>query len=231
MELSKTWDDKGNEGARPESITIRLYADNKEIDRAAVTAENDWSWSFENLPKYRDGGQEIIYTISEDAVKNYITEVDGYDVTNKYQPGKTGISVAKRWDDSDNRDGKRPDSVRVQLYADGEAVGDPVALNKSNDWRYTWSELDKQADDKEILYTVKEVGEEKGTIDFDGTEYKVTYTGNAEKGYTITNSYNAVSVGVQTGDNTNMASNLAVMFAAMAAAGAVMIFRRRRYKE
>ena len=228
---SKTWDDKGNEGARPESITIRLYADNKEIDRAAVTAENDWSWSFENLPKYRDGGQEIIYTISEDAVKNYITEVDGYDVTNKYQPGKTGISVAKRWDDSDNRDGKRPDSVRVQLYADGEAVGDPVALNKSNDWRYTWSELDKQADGKEILYTVKEVGEEKGTIDFDGTEYKVTYTGNAEKGYTITNSYNAVSVGVQTGDNTNMASNLAVMFAAMAAAGAVMIFRRRRYKE
>ena len=228
---SKTWDDKGNEGARPESITIRLYADNKEIDRAAVTAENDWSWSFENLPKYRDGGQEIIYTISEDAVKNYITEVDGYDVTNKYQPDKTGISVAKRWDDSDNRDGKRPDSVRVQLYADGEAVGDPVVLNKSNDWRYTWSELDKQADGKEILYTVKEVGEEKGTIDFDGTEYKVTYTGNAEKGYTITNSYNAVSVGVQTGDNTNMASNLAVMFAAMAAAGAVMIFRRRRYNE
>ena len=228
---SKTWDDKGNEGARPDSITIRLYADNKEIDRAAVTAENDWSWSFENLPKYRDGGQEIIYTITEDAVKNYITEVDGYDVTNKYQPGKTGISVAKRWDDSDNRDGKRPDSVRVQLYADGEAVGDPVTLNKSNDWRYTWSELDKQADGKEILYTVKEVGEEKGTIDFDGTEYKVTYTGNAEKGYTITNSYNAVSVGVQTGDNTNMASNLAVMFAAMAAAGAVMIFRRRRYKE
>jgi LPXTG-motif cell wall-anchored protein len=56
-------------------------------------------------------------------------------------------------------------------------------------------------------------------------------TADAEKGYTITNSYNAVSVGIQTGDNTNMASNLAVMFAAMAAAGAVMIFRRRRYKE
>ena len=228
---SKTWEDKGNEGARPDSITIRLYADNEEITEAEVTAENGWSWSFENLPKYRDGGQEIIYTISEDAVDNYITEVDGYDVTNKYQPGKTSISVAKRWNDSENRDGKRPDSVRVQLYADGEAVGDPVVLNKSNDWRYTWSELDKQADGKEILYTVKEVGEEKGTIDFDGTEYKVTYTGNAEKGYTITNSYNAVSVGVQTGDNTNMASNLAVMFAAMAAAGAVMIFRRRRYNE
>ena len=228
---SKTWDDKGNEGARPESITIRLYADNKEIDRAAVTAENDWSWSFENLPKYRDGGQEIIYTISEDAVKNYITEVDGYDVTNKYQPSKTGISVAKRWDDSDNRDGKRPDSVKVQLYADGEAVGDPVALNKSNDWRYTWSELDEHADGKEIAYTVKEVGEEKGTIDFGGTKYKVTYTGNADRGYTITNSYNAVSAGVQTGDNTDMASNLAVMFAAIAVAGTAVIFRRRRYNE
>ena len=228
---SKTWEDKGNEGARPESITIRLYADNKEIDRAAVTAENDWSWSFENLPKYRDGGQEIIYTISEDTVDNYITEVDGYNVTNKYQSGATSVSVAKRWDDSGNRDGKRPDSVKVQLYADGEAVGDPVTLNKSNDWRYTWSELNKQADGKEIAYTVKEVGEQKGTIDFNGTEYKVTYTGNAVKGYTITNSYNAVSNGVQTGDDTNMRSNLAVMFAATAATGAVLIFRRRRYNK
>ena len=228
---SKTWEDKGNEGARPESITIRLYADNKEIDRAAVTAENDWSWSFENLPKYRDGGQEIIYTISEDTVDNYITEVDGYNVTNKYQSGATSVSVAKRWDDSGNRDGKRPDSVKVQLYADGEAVGDPVTLNKSNDWRYTWSELDKLADGKEIVYTVKEVGENKGTIGFDGTEYKVTYSGNAAKGYTITNSYNAVSTSVQTGDDTNMRSNLAVMAAAMAVAGAVLIFRRRRYNE
>ncbi len=226
---SKTWQDKGNEGARPESITIRLYADNKEIDRASVTAENDWSWSFENLPKYRDGGQEIIYTISEDAVDNYITEVDGYNVTNKYQSGATSVSVAKRWDDSGNRDGKRPDSVKVQLYADGEKVGDPVTLNKSNDWRYTWSELDEQADGKEIAYTVKEVGENKGTIDFDGTKYKVTYTGNATKGYTITNSYNAVSTSVQTGDDTDVRSNLAVMFAAMAVAGAVLIFRRRRY--
>ena len=228
---SKTWEDKGNEGARPESITIRLYADNKEIDRAAVTAENDWSWSFENLPKYRDGGQEIIYTISEDAVDNYITEVDGYNVTNKYQSDATSVSVAKRWDDSGNRDGKRPDSVKVQLYADGEKVGDPVTLNKSNDWRYTWSELDKQADGKEIAYTVKEVGENKGTIDFDGTKYKVTYTGNATKGYTITNSYNAVSTSVQTGDDTNVRSNLAVMVTAMAVAGAVLIFRRRRYNE
>ena len=228
---SKTWNDKGNEGIRPESIMIRLYADNEEVARAEVTAENDWSWSFDNLPKYRDGGQEIIYTISEDAVDNYITEVNGYDVTNTYQPGETSVSVAKRWNDSGNRDGKRPESVKVQLYADDEALGDPVILNRSNDWRYTWSELDKQADGKEIVYTVKEVGENKGTIDFDGTEYKVTYTGNAAKGYTITNSYNAVSTSVQTGDDTNMRSNLAVMAAAMTVAGAVLIFRRRRYNK
>ena len=228
---SKTWDDKGNENARPESITIRLYADNEEIAETEVTADDDWSWDFENLPKYRDGGQEIVYTISEDIVKGYVTEVNGFDVKNTYTPGKTSVSVAKRWDDSDNRDGKRPDGVLVQLYADGEALGDPVVLNKSNDWRYTWSELDEQADGKEIVYTVKEVGEEKGTIDFGGTKYKVTYTGNADRGYTITNSYNAVSAGVQTGDNTDMASNLAVMFAAIAVAGTAVIFRRRRYNE
>lgn len=28
---SKTWNDEGNEGARPESIIIRLYADGKQV--------------------------------------------------------------------------------------------------------------------------------------------------------------------------------------------------------
>lgn len=195
--------------------------------------DGNWNWSFTNLPKYKEGavGKEIIYTISEDAVENYTTEIDGYNATNTYQPGKTSVSVVKSWNDSDNRGGKRPDSVQVQLYADGKAMGDPIELNNSGNWRYTWSDLDVKVDGNKVEYTVKEVGESKGSVDFNGTGYNVTYTGDASKGYVITNSYNATSTGVQTEDNTSATPRLAMMIAAMAVAGMTVMYRRRRRDE
>ena len=39
------------------------------------------------------------------------------------------IPVEKVWDDNNNQDGKRPESIQVQLYANGKAQGEPVVLN------------------------------------------------------------------------------------------------------
>lgn len=44
-----------------------------------------WKWIFDNLPKY-EKGQEIKYTIKEDAAEDYITVIDGYNVINSYLP-------------------------------------------------------------------------------------------------------------------------------------------------
>ncbi len=82
---SKIWDDMNDAcGKRPESITIHLMADGAEVASQTVTAADDWSWSFAELPVYQTGlvGHEISYTISEDAVPGYTTAIDGYDVTN-----------------------------------------------------------------------------------------------------------------------------------------------------
>ena len=51
IEGAKTWADSGNESARPESITIRIYADGEELTDLAktVTADDDWKWSFTDL--------------------------------------------------------------------------------------------------------------------------------------------------------------------------------------
>lgn len=95
----------------------------------------------------------------------------------------------KVWKDADNQDGKRPESVQVQLYADNTASGDPVKLNAGNDWHYTWSGLEAEKDGKDIVYTVKEVGENNGRIEFNGVDYVVIYGGSEEEGYIITNSY------------------------------------------
>ena len=83
---SKTWDDADNkDGIRPASIKINLLADGVVVETKEVTAEDGWAWTFADLDKYKDGG-EIVYTITEDAVEGYTTEINGFDVTNTHVP-------------------------------------------------------------------------------------------------------------------------------------------------
>ena len=162
---SKTWDDNDNQdGARPESITINLFANGTGIQSKEVKpdADGNWSYSFTNLPKY-ENGVEIEYTITEDKVKDYTTSIDGYNVTNKHTPGKTSHSVTKVWLDNNNQDGKRPGSIQAALFADGEKVANSeVSLNEVNNWSYSWSDLPEKKAGKVIVYTAKETGEISG---------------------------------------------------------------------
>ncbi len=171
VEGSKTWEDNGNEdGTRPDYITIRLYADGEEIAHVNVTADDDWSWSFTDLPKYEtildDEGnvidhQEIEYSITEDAVEGYESAVDGYDVTNSHTPEQpvpeaVNISGIKVWDDNSNSDGSRPDSITVNLLANGKEI-DSVTITEDDDWAWSFDGLAKcDEDGNEIEYTIEE---------------------------------------------------------------------------
>ena len=158
---TKTWDDKDNiDGERPEFITVRLLANGDEIDSQTVRAKEDgtWSYSFPNLPKY-ENGEEINYTVTEDVVKYYTTEVDGYNITNTHTLFTTDVTVNKTWDDANNQDGKRPGSVTVVLKADGVAIEDTATLSDSNNWSHTWEDLDRMnlSTKQKIVYTVEEL--------------------------------------------------------------------------
>ena len=176
---TKTWSDSNNQdGKRPASIMVNLLANGTKIDSKTVTEKDGWKYSFTNLPKY-ENGKGITYTITEDAVADYSTEVKGYNITNSYTPGKTSVTVTKAWVDNDNKSGKRLSEIKVQLYADGKESGSPVTLNEANKWTYTWSGLDEKRSGSTIVYTVKEVG----TVD----GYETSVSGDARTGYTITN--------------------------------------------
>ena len=185
---SKTWNDADNQdGKRPESITVRLLANGEEKDSQTVTADENgnWTYSFEKLPKY-EAGKEIVYTVTEDAVADYTTEITGYDITNSYAPEKTSVTVTKSWADNDDRGGHRPKEIKVQLKADGENSGEEITLNAENKWTYTWSELDEKKSGKDIVYTVEEIGKTAGYIS--------TVTGNATEGFIITNTITSVKI-------------------------------------
>ncbi|WP_369908728.1 Cna B-type domain-containing protein [Streptococcus hyointestinalis] len=177
----KTWsDNEDQDGKRPNSVTVNLLANGKQVDSQQVTADNSWAYSFTNLPKYADG-KEIVYTVTEDAVDDYTTAINDYDITNSYTPGKTSFTVTKAWDDNNDQDGKRPKTIDVQLYANGEKSGDVVTLSAANNWTYTWTGLAQKAKKKDIVYTVKEVTKVDGYT---------TTVGNVENGnVTITNTH------------------------------------------
>ena len=189
---SKTWDDNGDQdGKRPSSITVRLFADGRVVSHKEITEKDNWSWSFTGLDKY-NSGTEIVYTISEDEVADYTTVVNGYDVINTHKTETTSVSGRKTWNDNNNQDGVRPDSITVELLktVDGTttSMGDNYKrILTGSTVDYSWSELPVYEAGKEITYTVKEVGEENGKIVGKNREkYTVEYDST---GMNITNSY------------------------------------------
>lgn len=184
---SKTWDDNANQdGTRPESIMIRLLANGTEIANKTVTEDDGWAYEFTGLAKYMNG-QEINYTVTEDAVEGYSSSVNGYNVTNTHSPGKTSVAVTKLWDDSNNQDGKRPDSVTVHLLADGENTGKALTLDEGNHWSGSFNDLDEYKNGTVISYTIKED---------DVSEYTSMITGTAATGFVITNAHTPETVTV-----------------------------------
>ena len=186
---SKTWDDNNNQdGARPESITINLLKGGEVIETVTVTEEDGWAWSFENLPKYENGGTPISYSITENAVKDYTTEYNGYNVVNTHAPEKTSVTVTKAWADSNNQDGIRPNDITVKLLSNGADTGKTLVLNQGNNWTGSFTELDKFQAGAEIAYTVEEITVEG---------YETVITGTMAGGFTITNSHTPETVSVE----------------------------------
>ena len=183
---TKTWnDDNDRDGKRPDSITVILRAGNKEIQRKIVTKDNNWSYTFENLYKYEKGHEndseyEISYTVEEQKVEGYTTSVDNNNnITNTHEIEKTQISGTKTWVDNNNQDGKRPNKIVVELYADGEYVtSQEVTVN--DNWTYKFTNLNKYNNGKKITYTVKEQKVEGYTTSVDNNN-NITNTHEIEK--------------------------------------------------
>ena len=82
------------------------------------------------------------------------------------------VEVQKIWDDNNNQDGIRSNSVKVQLYENGVARGNYIELNEANNWRYVWSNLLSARN-----YEVKELNSNNVAINNNG-KYNDNYTVN-----------------------------------------------------
>ncbi len=186
VSVTKAWDDANDQdGVRPDAVTVQLYADGQAYgDPVTLSDEAGWTHTWSDL--YRKAqGKDIAYTVQELNVPEGYTVAatgdagKGFTLTNSHQTETTQVSVSKAWEDDNNRDGLRPASVKVQLYANGQAYGDPVDLTEANGWTTTWSGLAKNAKGQPIAYTIRELDVPQG--------YESSVTGDAASGFTVTN--------------------------------------------
>ncbi|WP_127848798.1 Cna B-type domain-containing protein [Lacticaseibacillus hulanensis] len=210
IEFTKVWADDGNrDGLRPKQITFDIYDDTSADQNApvqTVTLDVDatgktQTFKVDGLPKFNPDGSLIHYRAVERPLTGaakaaYTTSVsaDGLTVTNTHQIDTTDYTVVKKWQDHGNYLGKRPATIKVQLYAKNDGanpaavtVGDPVTLSAANNWTYSWKKLPKNAPvGRPLQYFVKEVAV---------TGYAATSQA-AGSGATITNTYTPPSFGI-----------------------------------
>lgn len=188
IEGEKIWKDENNQlGKRPNEVTIILYQNNVpmldhngQIMTQEISISNFWKYRFDDLPKYDETGNEYVYTVKEETVPGYTTEVVGKDVINTYKnTNKTLISGKKVWDDKGNKLESRPESITVELYQnEGKQPYKTkiVQPDIKGNWKYTFVNLPKYDDQlNEYRYTVKEVNVPHYESSVNGTNIENKY--------------------------------------------------------
>ena len=91
--------------------------------------------------------------------KNEAT-INGADVhfvgTWTFAADSTTLTGSVIWIDNDNAADRRPQSVLVHLLADGQDTGISVTVNEAMGWKYSFENLPRFKDGKEIVYSVRE---------------------------------------------------------------------------
>ena len=210
----KKWD-MGDSGLSTDDLTVTVILTGSDgSTRSAAltvdneTGENEWSYTWENLPKYYyddEAGEvkEIAYTVEENDVNeegkvgiggNTYEVTYGDDkltITNKLT-GMISVTVNKEWNDGG---AAAHPSIKVALYA-----GDSIASDRADaivtldgTLSYTWNDLPKRDENGEIAYSVKEVDVDENNeiklsdVNNNTCTYKVTCEETADGEWTITN--------------------------------------------
>ena len=168
---TKTWSDNNDQdGIRPDSIEIKLYADGQYVTSQTVETNNtnDWTYTFSNIPKYHDGGIAIKYTVGEDDVTGYTSSCDAnthicttMNITNTHKPETVDVVGKKTWVDSNDIEGFRPDNITVHLIQDKTDIKtinvDATNVDEEGSWLFEIKGLPKYHDGgQEYTYTITE---------------------------------------------------------------------------
>ena len=172
--VTKVWKNMDSDAAKAniiDSIKLQLKVNGEVADEAVVTADEDWTHTFTDLPMYDENENKITYTIDE-VVANiedqakldlYNKSIENGVITNTFDPSKltdtTEVSATKVWANM-NSDAARENtitSIKLQVKANGEVAADQVVTSENN-WTHTFKDLPVYDEaGNRITYTIDEV--------------------------------------------------------------------------
>ena len=182
--VDKVWDDAGDyDELRPDDLELTLKADGDavtDVDDPEVVKDGDtWTYTWSDVPKFTDAGDEIDYTIEEAGVpEGYTcveTEVDADgEIVNTHVP-VVDIDVTKIWQGPEAE-------APISLKANGTEVGTITLPNEGSN-TYTFEDMPRFDENGEITYTVTEDVPDGYTTE--------GATGSVDEGFEIVNTYSA----------------------------------------
>ena len=220
-----------------EGVTFQLLNKNKQVMSSAGWAVTN----SEGIAEFKDSVKlDTTYYIQEvrtltgyiydDTMYEFKVESSDadktFEITLTNTPETTKVEGSKTWDDADNQDGVRPESITVNLMANGKKV-DTVTVTAKEGWKYSFENLPKFEAGKEIKYTISEDAVE-------GYETKVD-------GFNLTNVHKPSEPNkpnkprrggsARTGDNSNVLLWIVIMTLSIATIGGLILYRKRRMNE
>lgn len=133
VSVRKVWEDNRDAaGIRPQAITIKLYRKlttdaeypERELVSVAISGQGDeWRFTFRNMPRFTESGEEYEYMVREEAVTGYSAIYQNNAIVNVREtpvPG-TSPSPKPRTTPIPNVT-PRPDNPTALIYVDGEWI-------------------------------------------------------------------------------------------------------------
>lgn len=205
VSVEKKWADNADHTYDKVTVYLTITDDDGTVRRLReiqLSEENDWKYTWDNLPKYaEDGVTPIQYGIEEGYFPGYSGTVKlvssgnaplAYLVTNTPLKDETTVKVYKYWDlgvaDVDESV-YRQAKVTMKLFANGKDTGRSITLSLKNNWQDTFQGLPYTDENgKEIAYTIVESWETPDWIPRYGEVKKID--GNpATYEVSVTNAY------------------------------------------
>ena len=125
--ITVRWEDKDNyEGVRPTGDIV-MTINGTEV---FLNAGNEWTGSAEAPASAKWTVAQVDgYTPSESGTSDVKVVTYTHDVKTTY------LKPSVVWNDEDNKHGLRPDSVRINLLADGSVFRTPATANAAGGWQ------------------------------------------------------------------------------------------------
>lgn len=192
LTVNKVWKDNDDQDGKRRTVTFDLYrklagdADYTKMDDQSrdinVNAGDSAAYWFD-LPVVV-GGQRAEYTAKEVTTINGYTKqctnpdsaADGSGMvmtcTNTHAPETTSLGVNKIWNDANDQDGSRPDSITVHLVKNGVKTNQSATLNAANNWSNAnaFTNLPVYENGMKITYGVQEDVPHGYTVTTDGVD-------------------------------------------------------------